>query len=130
MPEQRNTYHRGRPWLRLGFKDVEGSVHELKVVADTGSVAGIILRPDWFLKLFHEKAQTRESNFGALISGWLRLYQPDLGLVEFIRGYGSEKAATIVANSDPDFVGLVGLPVLRLMEYGGNYDSFWIRTPT
>ena len=26
--------------------------------------------------------------------------------------------------------GMVGLPVLRMMEYGGNYDSFWIRTPS
>jgi hypothetical protein len=130
MPEQRNLYRGGRPWLKLGFKDAQGAVHELRLVADTGSVAGIILRPDWFLKLFHEKTQSRESNFGVLISGWLRLYQPDIGLVEFVRGYGSERASKITANSDPEFVGLVGLPVLRLVNYGGNYDSFWIRTPS
>jgi hypothetical protein len=130
MPEQRNPYHRGQPWLRLGFKDVDGIIHEVKLIADTGSAGGIILKPDWFLKLHHEKAESRKSNFGTMVSGWLRLYQPDLGLVEFVRGYGSEKTAATAANSDPEFVGLVGLPVLRLMNYGGNYDSFWIRTPT
>ena len=130
MVEQRNRYLGGRPWLHLGFKAVDGTVHELKLVADTGSAGGVILRPDWFLKVRHERTASRESNFGPMVSGWLRMYQPNLGLVEFVRGYASEKAATIAANSDPEFVGLVGLPVLRLMEYGGDYDSFWIRTPS
>jgi len=129
MAEQRNTYHRGRPWLRLGFKDIEGTVHELKLIADTGSAGGIILRPDWFLKLRHERTEVRESNFGPMVSGWLRLYQPDLALVEFVRGYSSEKVAATAAHSDPEFLGVVGLPVLRLMLYGGDYDSFWLRTP-
>ena len=130
MAEQRNPYHRGRSWLQLGFKDVEGIVHNLKLVADTGSAGGIILRPDWFLKLRHERTEIRDSNFGPMVSGWLRLYQPDIELVEFVRGYGSEKAAAIAAKSDLEFMGVVGLPVLRLMEYGGDYDSFWIRTPS
>src|SRR5437899_2981921 len=116
MPEQRNRYLGGRPWLLLGFKAIDGTVHELKLVADTGSAAGVILRSDWFLKLRHERSPSRQSNFGPMISGWVRLYQPNLELVEFVRGYGSDKAAAIAANSDPEFVGLVGLPVLRLME--------------
>jgi hypothetical protein len=29
--------------------------------------------------------------------------------------------------SSPDFGGLVGLPLLRLMEYGGDADWFWLR---
>ena len=85
---------------------------------------------DLLLSLRHEPGVERESNFGKLIGGWLRLYCPELGLVEFIRGFGSEKALELVSRSDPALVGLVGLPVLRLMEYGGNYDSFWIRTPS
>src|SRR5258708_201415 len=108
MAEQRNPYHPARSWLHLGFTDASATIHELKLIADTGSAGGIILRPDWFLKLRHEKTQSRESNFGPMISGWLRLYQPDLDLVEFVRGYGSEKTATIASNSDPNFVGVVG----------------------
>lgn len=130
MPEQRNPYRGQRPWLQLAFKATDGEVHELKLIADTGSAGAVLLRPDWFEFLRHKESKSRESNLGKLASGWLRIFNPELGLVEFVRGYGSEKASEIAANSDPEFVGLVGLPVLRLMEYGGNYDSFWIRTPT
>jgi len=130
MAEQRNRYLGGRPWLQLGFKTVDGRVHLLKLVADTGSAAGIILRPDWFFTLRHEGSPTRESNFGPMASGWMRVYTPEIGLVEFVRGYGSDRAAEIAARSDPEFVGLVGLPVLRLTEYGGDYDTFWVRTPS
>lgn len=130
MPEQRNLYRGSRPWLRVRFKAKDGSVHQLDLVADTGSAAGIILRLDLLRALAHEPCQDRPSNFGSLVGGWLRLYNPDLGLVEFVRGYGNDRAAAMVARSHPDFVGVVGLPVLRLAEYGGNADAFWIRTPS
>jgi hypothetical protein len=129
MAEQRNAYRGKRPWLRLGFKATDGEVHHLHLIADTGSAAGVLLRTDWFMAVRHKEAITRNTNLGELISGWVRLYNPEIGLVEFVRGFASDKAAEIAANSDPEFVGLVGLPVLRLMEYGGNYDTFWLRTP-
>ena len=69
------------------------------------------------------------SNFGSLRGGWLRLYNPEINLVEFIEGYGNDDAAKAMAQDHPDFVGLVGLPLLRLGEYGGNADSFWFRYP-
>ena len=130
MAEQRNPYRRNRPWLRLGFKLPDGSIQEHDLLADTGSAASVILRPDLLLSLRHEPSVERESNFGAMICGWLRLYSPELGLVEFIRGYGSEKAYALASRNNPELAGLVGLPVLRMLEYGGNHDSFWIRTPT
>lgn len=128
MPEQRNAYRGSRPWLRLGFKARDGSNYHLDLLADTGSAAGIMIRPDWMDILRHQACQNRKSNFGLLIGGWLRLYNPELGLVEFIRGYGSKEAAEMAARSDPAFVGVVGLPILRLAEYGGNANEFWIRT--
>jgi hypothetical protein len=130
MAEQRNSYRGSRPWLRLGFKDREGSVHQLDLVADTGCSAELIIRPDVMEKLTFRASGDKNSNFGLLIGGWLRLYNPDLGgLVEFTVGYGNTKAAEIAARSHPDFVGIVGLPFLRLGEYGGNADSFWFRYP-
>jgi len=130
MPEQRNPYRGSRAWLRLPFQTKDGSVHRLDLMADTGSPAGLILRPDLMALLAHRMTGPRESNLGSLDGGWLRLYAPELGLVELVRGYGNDNAANIARRSHPDFVAVVGLPVLRLAEYGGNADEFWIRTPT
>ena len=129
MPEQRNPYRGSRPWLRLGFKAPDGAVHHLDLVADTGSAAGVIIRSDWMATLRIEPCQHRPSNFGLLTGVWLRLYNPELRLVEFIRGYGNDTAAHIATRSHTDFVGLVGLPILRIGEYGGNADAFWFRYP-
>jgi hypothetical protein len=130
MPEQRNPYRGSRPWLRLGFKARDGAVHHLNLVADTGSAAGVIVRSDWMTRLMIQPCQDRPSNFGLLIGGWLRLYNPSLGgFVELIRGFANDTAAHIAARAHPDFVGLVGLPVLRMGEYGGNADAFWFRYP-
>jgi hypothetical protein len=34
----------------------------------------------------------------------------------------------VVKRSDPEFGGLVGLPLLRMLEYGGDAGWFWIRS--
>jgi hypothetical protein len=47
-----------------------------------------------------------------------------------VEAFGSDEAAAAATRSHPDFVGLVGLPALRLAEYGGDSDTFWIRTPS
>jgi hypothetical protein len=73
--------------------------------------------------------QNRNSNFGEMAGGWLRLYNPELGVVDFVRGYGNDRAAALAARSHPDFVGVVGLTVWRLGEYGGNATDFWFRYP-
>lgn len=130
MPEQRNRYLGGRPWLRLGFRAPDGSVRPLDLVADTGCPPAVILRADLFGLLVHKRTRDRHSNHGPLMGGWLRLYSPELGRVEFVEGYGNDEAPARVSRSHPDFAGVVGLPVLRLAEYGGNADAFWIRTPS
>ncbi len=58
----------------------------------------------------------------------MRIRMPELGLVEFIQGYSGNDAVTATMHSHFDFQGLIGLPVLRLIECGGNGSDFWIRS--
>lgn len=129
MAEQRNPYRGNRAWLRLGFKAGDGSVHRFDLVADTGSAGGIILRPDLLTTLRFLPLADRPSNFGTMSGGWLRVYNPELGIVETVLGYGNARLAATAARADPNFVGVVGLPLLRIGEYGGNVTDFWFRYP-
>src|SRR4051812_37439314 len=98
MAEQRNAYRGPRPWLRLAFKATDGTVHALDLVVDTGSPASLIIRSDWMMRLKHQTFNDRNSNFGLLTGGWLRWYNPELGVVEFVIGYGNDRAAEMVAR--------------------------------
>ncbi len=129
MPEQRNPYRGPRPWLRLGFRAPDRTVMSLDLVADTGSPAGIIIRSDLMNALRVAPSRNRQSNFGELEGGWIQWHNPDLGIVELVLAFGNDRAATAAARSHPDFVGLIGLPLLRLGEYGGNATDFWFRYP-
>jgi hypothetical protein len=131
VAEQRNRY-RGplnRAWLRLDFRAPGGAVHALDLVADTASHYGLILRRSLFDQLVHHSVPPEFNQYGMLVGGWLRLYMPSSGLVELVRGYGNDLLCAAVAEEDPNFMGLVGLPVLRLGEYGGNATDFWFRYP-
>jgi hypothetical protein len=52
---------------------------------------------------------------------------PELGVNDLVLGYGGDQLADACRVNHPDFAGLVGLPFLRLFEYGGNDHSFWLR---
>jgi hypothetical protein len=67
------------------------------------------------------------SNFGLLEGGWLHLAMPELGLDQDLVGYASDAVVTATKASSPDLLGLAGLPFLRLLEYGGDADWFWLR---
>ncbi len=129
MAEQRNPYRGRHPWLRLGFRAIDRTVRQLDLIADTGSVAGLIIRTDLMNALRVGPARNRGSNFGELEGGWIQWFNPDLGIVELVLAFGNNKAAAMAAKSHPDFVGLVGLPLLRLGEDGGNASDFWFRYP-
>lgn len=132
MSEQRNPY-KGTPlraWLRLSFLARDQAVHTVELLADTGSPCGVILSPELFDRLVVTYTRAVQSNFGPMQAGWVRLYSRELGLVELVEAFRSESAVRASARSHADFQGTVGLPVLRLAEYGGDHDSFWIRTPT
>ncbi|MBA4065038.1 MAG: hypothetical protein C0501_15255 [Isosphaera sp.] len=129
MAEQRNRYRGSRPWLRLGFRAADGAVCHFDLVADTGSAPGLILRPDVMDRLRFLPYRNRVSNLGELVGGWVRLYNPEFGVVETVVAYGNARGAELAARSHPDFVGLIGLPILRVGEYGGNATDFWFRYP-
>ena len=69
-----------------------------------------------------------DPNFGMLEGGWLQLVMPELGLDIPILGYASDAVVTAAKSDHVDFEGLAGLPLLRLMEYGGDATCFWIRS--
>lgn len=132
MSEQRNPYkgRPPRPWLKLSFLERSGLRLELELLADTGSSQGIVVQQELFERLVIRKTRNIETNFGVMQGGWIRLHSTELGLVELVEAFGCDEMARSAMRSSLDFSGVVGLPVLRLLEYGGNYDSFWIRTPS
>ena len=71
-----------------------------------------------------------DTNFGPLEGAWFKVAMPELGLTEKIFGCGSDEVAAGAKSNHPDFEGLAGLPLLRLLEYGGNANEFWIRRIT
>jgi hypothetical protein len=120
-----------RCWIRLRFSASDGSGHERDLVADTGSPCGIILGQTDFAMLIQAAAAGVNSNFGLLTGGWLSLDTPALGIATQVLSYASDAVVNAVQLDSPDFAGLVGLPVLRMMEYGGDSTAFWVRkSPT
>ena len=126
---QRNPYKGISPrcWVRFRFAAPDGTLHEYELLADTGSPCAVILGQAEFNKLFHASATSINSNFGTLNGGWLILEMPELGLSAQVLGYGSDHVRQTVQKDSPDFAGLVGLPVLRMTEYGGDSTSFWLK---
>ena len=118
-----------RPWLEVPFRNTAGRVHKLKLIADTGCPQAIILAPEWFDSLVTSRFASIRTNFGVMDGGWLQIFHPDSGFVELVRGYSNGSAAGFASASHPDFAGIVGLPILRLGEYGGNASEFWFRYP-
>ncbi len=131
MSEQRTPYigYHARPYLRFAFSDLAGATHDLLLLADTGSSYSFILHPTWFDRLVQTRLHRLETNFGRMTCGWLHVYMPEMSMVELMRGYANRRIGESLAEENPDFAGLVGLPVLRLGEYGGNATDFWFRYP-
>jgi len=81
------------------------------------------------LVLLRATAAGTANNFGPLTGGWLELHMPELGLTQQFVGYGSDAVLQAAQMDSPDFAGLVGLPLLRMTEYGGDGNLFWICKP-
>jgi len=126
---QQNPYKGASPrcWIRLRFVAADGSLHERELVADTGSPCAVILgQPDLAL-LLRSAAAGMNSNFGRLTGAWLELAMPELGLSTLVVGYGSDQVLQAVLRDSIDFAGVAGLPLLRMVEYGGDFTSFWVQ---
>lgn len=131
MPEFRTVYkgRSERPWLRVGFEDRSGYREEFDLVADTGSPMAVLLRPDFFRRFEVFQAPPEHTSFGFLETGWFRMVIPSLGLQRSVHCFSCQIAADIVSRSHTDFAGVIGLPILRLGEYGGDASEFWFRYP-
>jgi hypothetical protein len=75
-------------------------------------------------------APDAESNFGLLQGGWIRVGIPELNLDKFVLAYGSDAVAESAKLSHFNFEGLVGLPLLRMTDYGGDANWFWLQCPS
>ena len=105
----------------------DGTNHAIQLLADTGNPCALILSQAFMVRLKHRAASDLHSNFGLLEGGWLHLTMPELGLDQDVEGFASDAVVTATKASSPDFEGLAGLPFLRLLEYGGDADWFWLR---
>lgn len=126
---QQNPYKgtSSRCWVRLRFAAPDGSLHERELIADTGSPCAVILGQSDLALLVRSAAAGMNSNFGRLTGAWLELAMPELGLNTLVVGYGSGQLLQTVQRDSIDFAGVAGLPLLRMVEYGGDATSFWIQ---
>jgi hypothetical protein len=100
---------------------------ELQLLADTGNPCAVIISQQNMARLSVGDGPGVATNFGFLRGGWLQLSMTELGLDQTVFGYAGDAVVRAAIADHPDFQGLAGLPLLRLVEYGGNADSFWLR---
>jgi hypothetical protein len=129
--EQRNPYKGTppRPWIVVRIAAPDGDVRELNLLADTGNPFALVVAEEYVPGWSFGGGMDVDTNFGVLQAAWFHVAMPELGLDRMIIGYVSDNVATSTRASHPDFDGLAGLPLLRLLEYGGGSDDFWIRKP-
>jgi hypothetical protein len=111
----------------LRFRAPDGTTEEVNVLADTGNPLAVLLGPVLMTRLSYRPAPNVETNFGILRGDWVWLEMPELNLSVWTVAYGNEAILQFVQDSSPDFAGLARLPFLRLTEYGGDADTFWVR---
>ena len=128
--EQRNRYQGTplRPWFRLRILAANGVARDLSVLADTGNPCALIVSAQEMRQFKRGDAPDVQTNFGALQGGWLEIEIPELQYRSHIVGFASDSVFDACQTSHSDLVGLAGLPLLREFEYGGDAESFWIRT--
>jgi hypothetical protein len=123
---QRNPYKGVNPrsWVRLRFEAADGTLHERELIADTGCPFVVILGLADLALLERMPAPGTPSTFGPLTGAQFALSMPELGLTAAVLGYGNDTILQDVRQESPDFA---GLPLLRMLEYGGDSTAFWVR---
>jgi len=129
MAEQRNSYKGidSRGWVRIELAASDGSRTQLELIADTGCPFDLIVDVATITRFFDSAITRIGSSYGVLTGGWVGVFIQELGLNIRVLGYGNDPLIQEVRLDSTDFAGLIGLPFLRMMEYGGNADWFWIR---
>ena len=70
---------------------------------------------------------TIPTNFGNLNGGWLRVSVLAVGFDQQMLGYACDAVGVSAKTSSSDFEGIVGVPFLRHVLYGGDAADFWMR---
>jgi len=105
---------------------LDGTIHDVELLVDTGNPFAIIISQANMAWLKQGDFPDTSTNFGTLEGGWLHVDIPEVGLDQDIVAYASDAVVTAAKASSPDFGGLAGLPLLRMFEYGGDANCFWI----
>ena len=128
---QRNAYKGDppRPWIRLRLVGPDGRTQDSDFIADTANPLPISVGLEVMDEFRHRYGPGVQSNFGLLEGGLIHVAVPELGFEKEIIGFAGDSVADAARTSSPDFQGVLGLPLLRIFEYGGDADWFWIRRP-
>jgi hypothetical protein len=131
MLEQRN-YYKGRPlrpWIRVALLADNGETLSIDAFADTGNPCALIVSTEVMERFNLGLTPGMNTNFGRLEGGWLRVQIPELQFDNNIQAYAGDAVIEAARASHDDFSALAGLPLLRIIEYGGDSESFWLRMP-
>jgi len=129
LQEQRNPY-KGIPlraWLHLKLEALNGTAREVDLMVDSGNPLPLIISSADFRWFARRPTSTAHTNYGRLSRAWVRVIIPEVGFDGRVLGFASDAVVTSAKMSSLDFEGMAGLPLLRLFEYGGDNDWFWIR---
>jgi hypothetical protein len=97
------------------------------LLADTGNPCAVIVGADDIALMALIPGHSVHTNFGKLVGGWLRVVIPEVAFDKQVLGYANDAVVNAAKTSSSDFAGMVGLPLLRMMQFGGDAESFWVR---
>lgn len=69
---------------------------------------------------------TAETNFRTIVGGFLHVRILGTEFDETLLGHAGDWVVQAVQASSASFEGVIGLPLLRRVEYGGDADQFWV----
>jgi len=129
MLEQRRAYKGSPPraWIRLMIVGPNNESCVIDALADTGNPCALIVSQEVMSRFNSGVSPGMSTNFGKLDGGWLRIQIPELSFDADLLCYAGASVVEAVSASHSDFTALAGLPLLRLLEYGGDDNSFWLR---
>jgi hypothetical protein len=127
--EQRNIYkcEPSRAWVNLSVFSPTGDSRQCEFLVDTGNPCPLIVGSEFMIAMRWRTSAGIESNFGSMDAGWLSLAVPEFGSEFKTICYANDIVLNVVRRSKDSFAGLVGLPLLRMMEFGGDQGYFWVR---
>lgn len=99
----------------------------MQLLADTGNPCALIIGSDAMRRSKRRDAPDMASNLGPLTGGWLQVLISEIAFDRHLLGYASDSVVAAARGSSPDLAGLAGLPLLRMLEYGGDANAFWVR---